>query len=53
MEMSVSSCNELLHFVGEALEISKCAWYLIKWNFDLQQFTANSRDKGISKHHYV
>ena len=34
MEMSVSSCNELLHFVNGALETSKCAWYLIKWSFD-------------------
>ena len=29
MEISVSSWNELLHFVGGALETSKCAWYLI------------------------
>ena len=34
MEISVSSWNELLHFVGGALETSKCAWYLIKWDFD-------------------
>ena len=34
MEISVSSWNELLHFVGGALEMGKCAWYLINWNFD-------------------
>ena len=34
MEISVSSWNELLHFVGGALETSKCAWYLINWDFD-------------------
>ena len=34
METSVNSWNELLYFVGGALETSKCAWYLIKWNFD-------------------
>ena len=34
MEISVSSWNKLLHFVGGALETRKCAWYLIKWNFD-------------------
>ena len=30
LEISVSSWNELLHFVCGTLEISKCAWYLIK-----------------------
>ena len=34
MELSVSSWNELLHFVRGALETNKCAWYLIKWDFD-------------------
>ena len=34
MEISVSSWNELLHFVGGALETGKCAWYLIKRDFD-------------------
>ena len=34
MEISVSSLNKLLHFVGGALATSKCTWYLIKWNFD-------------------
>ena len=34
MENSVSSWNELLHFVGGVLETSKCAWYLINWDFD-------------------
>ena len=34
MEISVSSWNKLLHFIGGALETSKCAWYLITWNFD-------------------
>ena len=34
MEISVSSWNEFLHFVGRALETSKCAWYLINWEFD-------------------
>ena len=34
MELSVSSWNELLHFVGGALEASKCAWYLIAWTFN-------------------
>ena len=29
MESFVSSWIELLHFVGGALETSKCAWYLI------------------------
>ena len=30
IKISVSSWNELLHFVGGALETSKCAWYLKK-----------------------
>ena len=30
MELSVSSWNELLHFVGGAVDTSKCAWYFIK-----------------------
>ena len=30
MKISVSSWNELLHFVCGTLEISKYAWYLIK-----------------------
>ena len=34
MKISVSSWNELLHFVGGALETSKCDWYLINWNVD-------------------
>ena len=34
MVISVSSWNELLHFVGGALKTSKCACYLIKWYFD-------------------
>ena len=34
MEISVSSWNELLHFVVGALEISECAWYLIERKFD-------------------
>ena len=34
MELSVTSWNELLHFVGGALETSKCAWYLITWTFN-------------------
>ena len=34
MEISVSSWNGLLHFVGGALETRKCAWYLINWHFD-------------------
>ena len=34
MEISVSSWNELLRFVGGALETSRCAWYLINWDFD-------------------
>ena len=34
MEISVSSWNKLLHFVGGALETTKCASYLIKLNFD-------------------
>ena len=34
MEFSVSSWNKFLHFVGRALDSSKCAWYLIKWDFD-------------------
>ena len=34
MELSVSSWNELLHFVGGALETNKCAWFLINWEFD-------------------
>ena len=29
MELSVSSWNELLHFVGGSLQTSKCAWCLI------------------------
>ena len=39
MELSVSSWNELLHFVGGALETSKCAWYLLKWNFNSNDST--------------
>ena len=38
MELSVSSWNELLHLVGGALETSKYAWYLIKWDFDSNDF---------------
>ena len=34
MEISVSSWNELLHFVEGDLETSKCAWYLINLDFD-------------------
>ena len=34
MRISVSSWNKLLHFVGGALETSKCTWYLINWDFD-------------------
>ena len=35
MELSVSSWNDLLRFFVEgALETSKCAWYLINWDFD-------------------
>ena len=32
MKISVSSWNELLHFVEEYLETSKYAWYLINWD---------------------
>ena len=32
MKISVSSWNELLHFVEGYLETSKCAWYLINWD---------------------
>ena len=38
MELSVTALNELLHFVGGALETSKCAWYLLKWNFNSNDF---------------
>ena len=34
MELSVSSWNEILHLVGGAIETSKYAWYLIKWDVD-------------------
>ena len=34
MDISVSSWNKILHFVGGSLETTKCPWYLIKWNFD-------------------
>ena len=34
MKISMSSWNELLHFVGGSLETSKCIWYLINWDFD-------------------
>ena len=34
MKISVSSWNELLHFVGGTLETSKYSWYLINWDFD-------------------
>ena len=29
MEQPVSSWNDLLHFSGGALELSKCSWYMI------------------------
>ena len=29
MERSVFSWNELLHFSGGALELSKCSWYIL------------------------
>ena len=34
IEITVSSWNELLHFVGGALKSSKYAWYLVNWDFD-------------------
>lgn len=38
MRLSISSWNELLHFVGVNLETSKLALYLITWDFDLKDF---------------
>ena len=29
-EQLVSSWNELLHFLGGALELSKCSWYILQ-----------------------
>ena len=47
MEFSVSSWNKFLHFVGRALDSSKCAWYLIKWDFDSNDspFTQSEQDE--------
>ena len=42
IERSVNSWNELLHFSGGALELSKCAWYILKWVF-------NNKDKPVFK----
>ena len=33
MEKSVSSWNELLHFSGGVLELSKCSWYMLQWAY--------------------
>ena len=49
MELSVSSWNELLHFVGGALETSKCTWYLIKRKFESNDSPRIQNTKGKLK----
>ena len=33
MKQSVPYWNELLHFSGGSLELSKCSWYMLQWSF--------------------
>ena len=45
MEISVSSWNELLNFVGGAFETRKCARYLITLEFDSKDYPFMKSDK--------
>ena len=49
MEQSVSCWYELLNFSGGELELDKCAWYIISWEFKKDK----PQMKCITKNLYI